>query len=463
MTYDVRTQNDLAKWWFTGTGGSVNRLSELMDDFPDGPAIYHMDADNAWTSGVGSEWYVATSTKPTDVADNLSGWSNLTGTADDNDGSLNADEWTFDTGNNRVYVRLSDSSDPNATDMRKHYDWGGSGGSGWMTEHIEDAIYQIHQKLEIGDGTTATTLAETDCCIYFDAECQFLNKVNATTSFGTRVSATEAKQGCYISMKDTDGAVTTYQHRGTLNLYDTHYILDGSSAWWLGDIHSFLSTSEFINVTMAALNKLAFEGTFTVFGCDVYNSYNGLFLYTVSLTGLVRNQGGDHSLQVVDNQTATLTDSIIGAGSTSEFYMGTATAVLNLVDCTIPASPTVAGNASQYVYHKKTCNIHVVDKDGTAIQSVVVDCEDQNTTAVWSAGTVTTDASGDITEQQITYKRYHLDGTTQTTSYSPHKFTLSKAGYETLILESITVDDAIVWHLELQQQKQPPSVQFDER
>ena len=35
-------------------------------------------------------------------------------------------------------------------------------------------------------------------------------------------------------------------------------------------------------------------------------------------------------------------------------------------------------------------------------------------------------------------------------TYSPHKFTLSKAGYETLDLENITIDGPIVWHLGLQ-------------
>ena len=62
MTYSVLTQDDLAKWWITGTGSSVNRLSEVMDDQADGPAIFHLDAANAWTAGTGSEWYVATAT-----------------------------------------------------------------------------------------------------------------------------------------------------------------------------------------------------------------------------------------------------------------------------------------------------------------------------------------------------------------------------------------------------------------
>jgi len=49
LAYDVRTQDDLSKWWITGTGSSVNRLSEVMDDMPLGPAIYYLDAADAWT------------------------------------------------------------------------------------------------------------------------------------------------------------------------------------------------------------------------------------------------------------------------------------------------------------------------------------------------------------------------------------------------------------------------------
>ena len=112
-------------------------------------------------------------------------------------------------------------------------------------------------------------------------------------------------------------------------------------------------------------------------------------------------------------------------------------------------------SAGGIINEEYTCNIHVTDRDGNALQSVVVDCEDKDTTAVWAVGTITTDANGDIAEQQIRYKKWV--GTAETlTTFSPHKFTLSLAGYETLILEAVTVDAPIVWHLELQSQKAPP-------
>jgi len=61
---------------------------------------------------------------------------------------------------------------------------------------------------------------------------------------------------------------------------------------------------------------------------------------------------------------------------------------------------------------------------------------------------VITDINGDIAEQVIAYKKWQ--GTSETlTTLSPHKFTISKAGYETMVLDNITVDHPIVWHLEL--------------
>ena len=188
MTYSVLTQDNLAKWWITGTGSVVNRLSEVMDDAPDGPAIYHLDADNDWTSGVGAEWYVATATKPDNVSENLAGWRNMTDAGDDQDGVLNVDEWSYDTGNNRVYVRLSDSSDANATDVRCDYDWDGAGaGPAFMTETVEDRIYLIHLSFDVGDGATSTTLVSTNEYVYFDDGQVFIIKNSATLTQGALV------------------------------------------------------------------------------------------------------------------------------------------------------------------------------------------------------------------------------------------------------------------------------------
>jgi len=86
---------------------------------------------------------------------------------------------------------------------------------------------------------------------------------------------------------------------------------------------------------------------------------------------------------------------------------------------------------------------------------VTVLCEDQFSTEVFS---VSTDANGDIAEQTITYRQWA--GTDETlTTYSPHRITLTKAGYETLVLEDVTVSQMINWwHLEMQPALTLPAV-----
>ena len=119
-----------------------------------------------------------------------------------------------------------------------------------------------------------------------------------------------------------------------------------------------------------------------------------------------------------------------------------------------PESPVITPRCQEItgsVKQAHTFNVTVADKDGTLLDGVVVDCEDKNTDAVWAAGTIETGAvtTGKIVEQIIIYKSW--TGTSETlATFSPHKFTLSKAGYETLILENVTVDAPIAWHLELQ-------------
>jgi len=103
------------------------------------------------------------------------------------------------------------------------------------------------------------------------------------------------------------------------------------------------------------------------------------------------------------------------------------------------------GFAGSDIKEQYTCNIHIADKDGADLETVNVKCEDKDGNEIFS---VNTGVDGKITEQVITYKKW--EGTDETlTEYSPHKFTISKAGYEMLVLDEITVDKPIDWHLEL--------------
>ena len=157
--------------------------------------------------------------------------------------------------------------------------------------------------------------------------------------------------------------------------------------------------------------------------------------------------------------TSVLSNATLSSNSTFKigtYSSGSPDITLTDANTVLVAADLDIKSATGTIRQKYTVNIYVADKDGANLVGVTVDCEDMNMDAVWAAGTVTTAVDGTITEQTIECKKWY--GTSETlTTYSPHKFTLSKAGYETLVLDNVTVDGAIDWHLELQSPKQPPA------
>jgi len=115
------------------------------------------------------------------------------------------------------------------------------------------------------------------------------------------------------------------------------------------------------------------------------------------------------------------------------------------------------GNASAEVHYENTVNIHITDKDGANLQSATVTLDGSDSSDYDTQDfSVSTAADGTITEQNTLVKKWV--GTSETeTDYNVFRLTVSKAGYETLMLENITIDSVIDWHLELQAQKQSPA------
>jgi len=523
LAYDARTQNDLAKWWATGTGSVINRLSEIMDDMPDGPAIYHVDADDDWTvnPAAADEWYVATATKPDDVAENLAGWRKMTNVADDSetgDGAgLGADEWCYDTDNNRVYIRLSDDSDPNDTDVRKHYAWDGSGaGSAIMTETVEDAVYLIHLPFEVGDGTTSTTLESFDETVYYSNSSYPVLKANATLTLGKEASSYNIRGALWL-ITGVYHTVKSVQEGGTFNIFGSR----------MHNINECLL--KFDGGTLNLKNSI-FSGTYSE-GLDFYKYFrlgNGLIelnLTDVIFTDLVTVQIYKTPTIATDIKilncyrgidsfiTVVLTNIEFGNNTVSDIYASGANADITVINPNGDVITPVISNATGLIYKKYSCNIHTADKNGDDLASVSIDCEyahlvegsDSKTykciadhTAVdadhkpitgtdwadywvlydatvnpdpqiggdWDTGfdyksgtaefaTQTTDANGDMTEQNIQYKKWL--GTSEILEARIHKFTFSKAGCETLPKKDIIVDGSIgkekPWQVTLQDPK----------
>jgi hypothetical protein len=122
---------------------------------------------------------------------------------------------------------------------------------------------------------------------------------------------------------------------------------------------------------------------------------------------------------------------------------------LTVVNPQVPvANPAIHG-ATGYVNEDYAFDLSIVNTGGFLLDGVVVDCEDQFGTPSWTAGTVETGAvvTGAIEEQIIRHRRWY--GASETlTEYSPHKFTFTKAGYETLIVYA-DIDSIQNWQMKL--------------
>jgi len=124
----------------------------------------------------------------------------------------------------------------------------------------------------------------------------------------------------------------------------------------------------------------------------------------------------------------------------------------------------IGQRAGNEIHEDYNINIHVTDPDGGNLSGVTVDlygsdsgsASEEYDTAMWTEGSVTTAEDGTITEQTITARKWV--GTSETlTNYNYFKMVLSKASYKTRILENITIDSPIDWHLELQPIEHPPA------
>ena len=320
--------------------------------------------------------------------------------------------------------------------------------------------YTIDSNFDLGASAISTYLKSTREDIYFSlANAKFWVKTQANLQFGEL----DGDNVPYDGSRLVFNGQTTYAifdldstEVCTVKLYDSY--IDGNASGTVKlSLYSSNVTSEIINTTLRQIPVVRIRGAASVLRkvyiqqCPTYgfNPYGAL----AEITGCMVSKCtygvywyvsfGD---SIITELTAT---GIITAGIRPA---GTGTANLYLIDCTLSLWTVSWSSTSTtaFIYRQATCNIHISDNNGTNLAGVVVDCEDQYGTPSWTAGTVTTDANGDIAAQIISYTRNYYSGGGQTQTYSPHKFTFSKAGYKTLVKENITVDHPIAWDIELQ-------------
>ena len=304
--------------------------------------------------------------------------------------------------------------------------------------------YRIDAVFNIGNNSTTTYFTSKNESVLFNSS-YFLVQTNTTLTLG-ELSGSWSINGSSWTINDSSDR-TLMDNGGTLNIYGSrlknvssnrHKFEDGAitilnsiisgaystaggnSNFWF---HNNLSSVTFKNVYFDNMKTLLIYKTGTYENIRMHRSGLNINNTSIVLRNLIISSPEEYDISSGDGYNVTVID--------SEF--------------TEPPTLRIYG-ATNTISDDKTINIHVVDKDGANLSGATVACEDTNTDAAFT--TQTTAADGTITEQTITSRQWL--GTSETlTTYSPHKFTISKAGYKTLVLENITVDGPIDWHLTL--------------
>ena len=312
--------------------------------------------------------------------------------------------------------------------------------------------YRVDAHLHIGNGSTTTWFQSSRDMVYFAEHMEPETKGAATLTLGSLVDG-EVETGAYWSV---DGDTWTHMcWGGTLNIYGSTIYIRTAGMY----LSIRTGTCNIKRSIFDMEGRFYLRDTMTTINVDnLYISQGDYVIFQMSPTTLT-----NFAMNNLVNYFTNENESIVTTGmNITNFPAGGVRpgAGLTISDIdpiwAVDMDKIRVADSDPRTYKEiYTCNITVADKDGTLLDDVIVDCEDQNTDAVWTAGTVLTGATntGKIDEQQIEYRRKEYSATV--TTYSPHKFTLSKAGYETLTLDNITVDGPIDWHLEMQAIKMP--------
>lgn len=308
--------------------------------------------------------------------------------------------------------------------------------------------YQISGNLDIGNGSTATYLATEGESITFAPGFHPVTKSNAEFRLGDLVGDWGVK-GSYLSLDRNAGTDVNLTASGsTMKVYAsmiTDKTNDGGWYFWNGVV-------DFRNTILNSLASGKWRTyAFLSASSSLKKAFFTGFLRLMPLINTIENVHGHNTADgFYSYDPVTITEPLVTSFTSDITAYDDPVTVVNPE--TSISTPQIL-HADGSILEKFTINIHVVDKDGVALQSVTVLLEDDADVDIFS---VATDASGDIAEQTITARSWSTTSETLDNN-NPFKFTLSKAGYETLTLENITVDGPIDWHLELQSQKQPPA------
>ena len=331
-----------------------------------------------------------------------------------------------------------------------------AGGWGVITEVAENGSYTVSCNINFGDGTESTYFRSSFEQIYFTDDKSFTVKNNATLQIGKKQGDWGyAGSAWSVAPAATLNIIVFDQSTATFKFYASNFHVRSAFITYISD-----GTVEILNAIMSYTEsegdssgkRYIFPDTVdTLILKDVY--FNDIWAIALMNTSATYEDVHIHHTAYgayAPDAAISLTDVRLSEATTALAYVAGSSAGLTFIDPKEHITLVkIVTDESNYVLERYSCNIHVTDEDGSDISGVTVDCQDEGDNYVWTQGSVTTDGNGDIAEQIITYKRW-LGASETLTTYSPHKFTISAAGYDDFVIDNVTVDGPVKWHIELQ-------------
>ena len=344
-------------------------------------------------------------------------------------------EVTYDSEDNIITVTGGTEGTPATfADIQAANDAGGWG----VCSNPFTGCYKLDAHLDIGDGVASTYFTSTDDeYIFFSSGNSPQVKNNATLQLGTPGISYSGRGVSWVFEAGGYGRYfSNATTSGVIYMYNVHLRFSSS------ELLMYVSSLTIKNTTITAddqnLRVQADSGS-------IYNLYiwSANFLLKSSLSlDLIHTE--DCTIGIVGEVVDITAENLLVTNAGWVEVRVTTANILTLKNPLFHPTLIRIDNAGGIIKEQYTCNIHIADKDGNDISGATVTCQDKDGNQVFS---VQTGADGKIAEQTITYKKW--EGTDETeTTYSPHKFTISKTGRATFTIDNVTVDKPIDWHLE---------------
>ena len=280
----------------------------------------------------------------------------------------------------------------------------------WGVVSKQGTSYYISANLDIGDGTTSTTLSGDSLHLQIGAET--LEKdwtVNANAEF----------------ILENFGFI---DHSGT-NYNDCFGVVTFRNGTWVGNGNSNIWTHADYTLDAVRLKNLRFVQQSTGYVNRVTSDNVSFYVFTdtTSFSDLVLG----HSIYVDDGKNPTISNSTINNWQVCSFWLpyDTSFCDVKFVDCDVESWNAGCGGSdnSDYILRQQQTVKTIITSDNNLIDQANVAMFDINGSEEFS---VTTDEYGTFSEEIITQATYNRLGADTPLMYTPHIYRVRKYGYK---------------------------------